>query len=84
MQSNTLAKEIIDHHESLPNHDERVISSLLGATDSMSLPNTNPIKDKVVSRQPCNVAKSVVSYLHNQPGRIGYEEIHRDTHRRGS
>jgi len=38
----------------------------------------------LVSRQPCNVVKNVVSFLHNQPGRIGYEEIHRDTYRRGT
>ena len=36
----------------------------------------------LVSRQPCNVVNNVVYYLHNQPGRIGYEEIHRDTCRR--
>jgi len=29
-----------------------------------------------VSCQPCNAVNSVVYYLHNQPGRIGYEEIH--------
>jgi hypothetical protein len=37
---------------------------------------------RLLSCQPCNVGKSVVYYLHNQPGRIGYEEIHRDTCRR--
>ena len=52
-----------------------------GSLDYVKCLNTN---NYLVSRQPCNVAKSVVSYLHNQPGRIGYEEIHRDTHRRGS
>jgi hypothetical protein len=32
---------------------------------------------KLLSRQPCNVVISVVSFLHNQPGRIGrYEEIY--------
>ena len=38
----------------------------------------------LVSRQPCNVVKNVVSILHNQPRRIGYEEIHRDAYRRGA
>ena len=31
---------------------------------------------------PYDVVNIVVYYLHNQPGRIGYEEIHRDTCRR--
>jgi hypothetical protein len=38
----------------------------------------------IVSCQSCNVVKNVVSNLHNQPGRIGYEEIHCDAHRRGA
>jgi hypothetical protein len=36
----------------------------------------------LVSCQPCNVVNNVVSFLHNQLGRIGYEEIHRDAFRR--
>ena len=36
----------------------------------------------LVSCQPCNVVNNVVYYFHNQPGRIGYEEIHSDTCRR--
>ncbi len=48
MQSNTLAKEIIYHQESLPNDGDRVISSPLDVTESMALPNTTPIKDKVL------------------------------------
>ena len=36
----------------------------------------------LVSRQPCNVVKNMICFLHNQTGRIGYEEIHRDTYRR--
>jgi hypothetical protein len=43
-----------------------------------------PVHLGLVSCQSCNVVKNVVSNLHNQPGRIGYEEIHCDAHRRGA
>jgi len=33
----------------------------------------------LVSCQPCNVAIDMLYYLHNQPRRIEYEEIHCDT-----
>jgi len=36
----------------------------------------------LVSRQPCNVVNSVIQFLHNQLGRIDYEEIHCDTYKR--
>ena len=45
---------------------------------------TNNFEILLVSCQSCNVVKNVVSNLHNQPRRIGYEEIHRDTYRRGT
>jgi hypothetical protein len=48
MQSNTLAKEIVYHQESLPNNGGSVISSPLDATDSVALTNTTPIKDRVI------------------------------------
>ena len=39
----------------------------------------------LVPRQPCNIVKYIMYYimycLHNQAGRIGYEEIHCDTFR---
>ena len=35
--------------------------------------------NRLVSCQPCNVAIDMLYYLHNQPGRIEYEEIHCDT-----
>ena len=38
--------------------------------------------DALVSRQSCNVVNNVIYFLHNQPGRIDYEEIHRDTYQR--
>lgn len=36
----------------------------------------------LVPCQPCNVVKSMIYFLHNQPGRIGYEEIHCDAYER--
>jgi hypothetical protein len=36
----------------------------------------------LVSRQHCNVVNNVIYFLHNQPGRIDYEEIHRNTYQR--
>lgn len=48
MQNNTLAKEIIYHQESLPSNGDRVISSPLEATASLALPNTSPIKEKII------------------------------------
>lgn len=44
---NTLAKEIIYHHESSPNNGDRVISPPLEATDTLAVSNTAPI-DKLV------------------------------------
>ena len=65
---------------------EKIMDNLFQELDVAikALSKAKTVEEKLVSRQPCNDAKSVVSYLHNQPGRIGYEEIHRDTHRRGS
>jgi len=42
--------------------------------------NDNTVR--LVSRQPCNVVKNMIYFLHNQPGRIGYEEIHCDAYQR--
>jgi len=44
----------------------------MGKTKAMAL----------VSCQPCNVAIDMLYYLHNQPRRIEYEEIHCDTYQR--
>lgn len=35
--------------------------------------------DDLVSCHTCNVAMNAVNFLHNQPRRLGYEEIHSDT-----
>jgi len=42
------------------------------------------IKDdnSLVSCQHCNVVQNIIYFLHNQPGRIEYEEIHCDVNRR--
>jgi hypothetical protein len=40
------------------------------------------IAKTLLSCQLCNVVNNVVYFLHNQPGGIGYEEIHRDACRR--
>ncbi len=37
---------------------------------------------ELVACQLCNIAKNMIYFLHNQPGRIGYEEIHGDVNRR--
>ena len=38
--------------------------------------NNKLLDNRLVSYPPYNVVNNVVYYLHNQPGRIGYEEIH--------
>ena len=38
--------------------------------------NTESLEDALVSRQSSRVAKFMMYYIHNQPRRIGYEEVH--------
>ena len=40
------------------------------------------LQNRLVSCHTCNVVINMIYFLHNQPGRIGYEEIPRDTYRR--
>ena len=48
MQSNTLARVIVDPQESSPNIGDRVIRSPLDATSPLDLRNTTPVKDRVI------------------------------------
>ncbi|MDF1593082.1 MAG: FAD-dependent oxidoreductase, partial [Desulfobacterales bacterium] len=48
---------LVDHMERIIPYEDADIS--------------NFVSSNLVSRQPCNVVKNVVSMLHNQPGRIG-------------
>jgi hypothetical protein len=47
MLSNTLAKEFIHHHKTLPNSN-RVISSPANLTDITASPQTTPITEKII------------------------------------